>query len=599
MSAVMTPPAPPSAPRPQPSISKSSAGGWRSAKSAIATVLIVMSLVVAMVPLVLIVGYVIVRGIDTISWAFLTDDIPILSRSEGPGMGPAVVGTLLITGAATVMAVPLGVLGGIYLNEYSARSAFGRSISFLAEVMTGVPSIVMGLFVYSIWVLRFGVSGFAGALALACLMLPVVIRTTEETLKLVAADLRESAYALGGRKAGTILRVVLPAAAPGIVSGALLAVARAAGETAPLLFTILTVNETNTDLFHGPNTTLSVQIFRNAQQVFHRSAGAGLGRRAHPDRHRVRVHPPFPRPGGRVRKEAPRMSLVDDRSQPMDDLDVTPTNVAPVTEGVEELPEGDREVVFEIRDGSVRYGANLAVADVNFDVGAREITAIIGPSGCGKSTFLRCLNRMNDFIPGAKVGGRITYHGEDLYDSKVDAAEVRRRIGMVFQKPNPFPKSIFDNVAYGPRINRFKGDMSDLVEQALTRAALWDEVKDKLKKSAYALSGGQQQRLCIARTLAVQPDVVLMDEPCSALDPIATSRIEDLMVQLKRDFTIVIVTHNMQQAARVSDMTAFFTTDVAEDSSRVGRLVEFDRTHTIFTSPSDQRTEGYITGRFG
>jgi phosphate transport system permease protein len=263
------------APR-RPSITRSSAGSWRSAKSAIASVLIVASLVIAMIPLVLIIGYVIVKGIDSISWAFLTDDIPILTRAEGPGMGPAVVGTLLITGAATVLAVPLGVLGGIYLNEYSAGTKLGRLVSFLAEVMTGVPSIVMGLFIYSIWVLRFGVSGFAGALALACLMLPVVIRTTEEMLKLVESDLRESAYALGGRKAGTILRVVLPAAAPGIVSGALLAVARAA----PLLFTILTVNETNTDLFNGPNTTLSVQIFRNAQQVFigpqERAWGAAL-----------------------------------------------------------------------------------------------------------------------------------------------------------------------------------------------------------------------------------------------------------------------------------------------------------------------------------
>jgi phosphate transport system ATP-binding protein len=264
------------------------------------------------------------------------------------------------------------------------------------------------------------------------------------------------------------------------------------------------------------------------------------------------------------------------------------------------LPPRERlERIFGIESLDAMYGGKSAVKGVSFDIYRNLVTAVIGPSGCGKSTFLRCLNRMNDFIPGAKVGGRITYHGEDLYDSKVDAAEVRRRIGMVFQKPNPFPKSIYDNVAYGPRINRFKGNMGDLVEQALTRAALWDEVKDKLKKSAYTLSGGQQQRLCIARTLAVQPDVVLMDEPCSALDPIATSRIEDLMVELKRDFTIVIVTHNMQQAARVSDMTAFFTTDVADDSSRVGRLVEFDRTHTIFTSPSDQRTEGYITGRFG
>jgi phosphate transport system permease protein len=277
MSATMTPEAPAPA---RPSISGSSASGWRRAKNAIASVLIVASLIVAMIPLVLIIGYVIVRGIDAISWAFLTDDIPILTRAEGPGMGPAVVGTLLITGAATVMAVPLGVLGGIYLNEYSARSPLGRLVRFLAEVMTGVPSIVMGLFIYSIWVLRFGVSGFAGALALACLMLPVVIRTTEEMLKLVAPELRESAYALGGRKAGTIIRVVLPAAAPGIVSGALLAVARAAGETAPLLFTILTVNQTNTDLFNGPNTTLSVQIFRNAQQVFigpqQRAWGAAL-----------------------------------------------------------------------------------------------------------------------------------------------------------------------------------------------------------------------------------------------------------------------------------------------------------------------------------
>ena len=233
-----------------------------------------------MVPLVLIVGYVISRGIGIMSWAFLTDDIPILTRAVGPGMGPAVVGTLLITGAATVMAVPLGVLGGIYLNEYSAGSPMGRVVRFLAEVMTGVPSIVMGLFIYTIWVLRFGVSGFAGALALGCLMLPVVIRTTEEMLKLVPRDLRESAYALGGRKAGTIVRVVLPAAAPGIISGALLAVARAAGETAPLLFTILTVNETNTNLFHGDNTTLSVQIFNNAQSVFpgpqERAWGAAL-----------------------------------------------------------------------------------------------------------------------------------------------------------------------------------------------------------------------------------------------------------------------------------------------------------------------------------
>jgi phosphate transport system ATP-binding protein len=269
-----------------------------------------------------------------------------------------------------------------------------------------------------------------------------------------------------------------------------------------------------------------------------------------------------------------------------------------VSAGVPPLPGGARETVFEMEHVSVQYGASPAVNDVTFDVAAREITAIIGPSGCGKSTFLRCLNRMNDFIPGAKVTGRVAYRGEDVYGPDVDAAEVRRRIGMVFQKPNPFPKSIYDNVAYGPRINRVKGDLDGIVEHALTRAALWDEVKDKLKRSALALSGGQQQRLCIARALAVEPDVLLMDEPCSALDPIATSKIEDLMTQLKRRYTIVIVTHNMQQAARVSDMTAFFTTEVGE-GSRVGRLVEFDRTRTIFTTPSDAETERYITGRFG
>ena len=283
----------------------------------------------------------------------------------------------------------------------------------------------------------------------------------------------------------------------------------------------------------------------------------------------------------------------------LNESQMTPTNVAVVTESKADLADAPSEIVFEVRDAAVDYGTQRAVDGVTLDIASREITAIIGPSGCGKSTFLRCLNRMNDFIPGAKVSGGLTYHGEDLYGSKVDAAEVRRRIGMVFQRPNPFPKSIFDNVAYGPRINRHKGDLSDVVESALTKAALWDEVKDKLKQSAFALSGGQQQRLCIARALAVSPDVILMDEPCSALDPIATSRIEDLMVGLKRDYTIVIVTHNMQQAARVSDRTAFFTTDVDEAGGRTGRLVEFDHTNTIFTSPSDSRTEGYITGRFG
>jgi phosphate transport system ATP-binding protein len=256
--------------------------------------------------------------------------------------------------------------------------------------------------------------------------------------------------------------------------------------------------------------------------------------------------------------------------------------------------------VFTIRDLDVYYGSFRAVRDVSVDIRPHEITAFIGPSGCGKTTVLRCLNRMNDLIEIARVDGQILYHGVDLYDPAVDPVEVRRRIGMVFQKPNPFPKSIYDNVAFGPKMAKMPGELDEIVERALTQAALWDEVKDRLKDSAMGLSGGQQQRLCIARAIAVEPEVVLMDEPCSALDPIATARIEDLMQALKIEYTIVIVTHNMQQAARVSDRTAFFTTEVnPESDSRTGLLVEFDRTETIFSDPRDERTENYVTGRFG
>ena len=271
---------------------------------------------------------------------------------------------------------------------------------------------------------------------------------------------------------------------------------------------------------------------------------------------------------------------------------------------VETLPEvsnadDNKELVFDVRDVAVHYGSFRAVRDVNLPIRRNEITALIGPSGCGKSTVLRSFNRMNDLIEGARVEGTVLYHGVDLYDPQVDPVEVRRHIGMVFQKPNPFPKSIYDNIAFGPKIAGFKGNMDELVEASLREAALWDEVKDKLKESGLALSGGQQQRLCIARGIATRPDVILMDEPCSALDPIATTRIEDLMRQLVNDYTIVIVTHNMQQAARVSDRTAFFTVDVHDDGSRTGTVVEFDRTETIFTTPSDSRTEAYVTGRFG
>jgi phosphate transport system ATP-binding protein len=261
-----------------------------------------------------------------------------------------------------------------------------------------------------------------------------------------------------------------------------------------------------------------------------------------------------------------------------------------------------RPVVVSTKDLAVYYGTFRAVRDVNLDVRQGEITALIGPSGCGKSTVLRCFNRMNDLIDGCRVEGDVRYHDLDLYAKDAEPGEVRRRIGMVFQKANPFPKSIFDNVAFGPRVNgtRKRAVLDDIVERSLRGAALWDEVKDRLKSSAMGLSGGQQQRLCIARAIAIEPDVLLMDEPCSALDPIATSRIEDLMQEIKERFTIIIVTHNMQQAARVSDRTAFFTTEVNEESDRrTGVLVEYDHTEKIFSNPGDERTENYVTGRFG
>jgi len=276
-----------------------------------------------------------------------------------------------------------------------------------------------------------------------------------------------------------------------------------------------------------------------------------------------------------------------------------PVNVAPAMTGHVPPESPPTETVFELKDVMVTYNGKPAVREISFDIYKERITALIGPSGCGKSTLIRCLNRMNDLIPGAEVSGTILYHGENLYGSHVDPVQARKRIGMVFQKPNPFPKSIYDNIAFGPRVLGMKGDMDEIVEQALRRGALWDEVKDRLKSNAFGMSGGQQQRLCIARCLAIEPEVILMDEPASALDPIATTRIEDLMHELKRDYTIVVVTHNMQQAARVADMTAFFSISKGEEGHRSGVLVEYDDTKTIFTQPKDQRTEDYVTGRFG
>ena len=257
------------------------------------------------------------------------------------------------------------------------------------------------------------------------------------------------------------------------------------------------------------------------------------------------------------------------------------------------------DIALRAENISVYYGSTLAVKDVFLDVPKNQVVAFIGPSGCGKSTVLRCFNRMNDLIAGAQVKGRITFHGQDIHDRRIDPVELRRRIGMVFQKPNPFPKSIYDNIAFGARINGYQGDMDELVERSLKGAALWDEVKDKLKASGLSLSGGQQQRLCIARAIAIEPEVILMDEPCSALDPISTLKVEELMQQLKQRYTIIIVTHNMQQASRVSDKTAFFNASATEQGGKIGYLVEYDKTQLIFSQPKEQYTRDYVSGRFG
>lgn len=257
------------------------------------------------------------------------------------------------------------------------------------------------------------------------------------------------------------------------------------------------------------------------------------------------------------------------------------------------------ETVLRTENINIFYGAFHAVKNVSMEIPKNRITALIGPSGCGKSTILRCFNRLNDLVNGFRLEGRIDYKGQNLYDPDIDAVEVRRKIGMVFQKPNPFPKSIYDNIAYGARVNNYKGDMDELVEKSLSQAYLWDEVKDKLKQSGFSLSGGQQQRLCIARAIAINPDVVLMDEPCASLDPISTIKIEDLMRELKEKYTIVIVTHNMQQASRVSDLTAFFNAKLSDDGKRFGYLVECDKTEVIFQTPKEESTLDYVSGRFG
>ena len=410
----------------------------------------------------------------------------------------------------------------------------------------------------------------SAGLTMALLVLPILIINAQEAIRAVPNSLREASYGLGATHWQTIWYHVLPYALPGILTGTILAISRAIGETAPLIVvgasTFITKDPTSV---FSKFTALPIQIYNwtsRPQTEFHHIAAAAII---------VLLITLLSMNAAAIflRNRFSRRNLMN----------------------LEKPSDNPSEYAIEVRDMSFYYGSFRAVKNVSMCMERKKITAIIGPSGCGKSTVLRSFNRMNDFIPGTRVEGEILFHKQNIYDPRIDPVQIRRTIGMVFQKPNPFPKTIYENVAWGARINGFNGSMDDLVEETLQKAALWDEVKGILRQSALALSGGQQQRLCIARALAVEPEVILMDEPCSALDPIATLKIEDLMRELSKNYTIIIVTHNMQQAARASDLTAFFTMD--ED--RAGMMVEYGPTDQIFTNPHDQRTEDYITGRFG
>nr|CAB3504995.1 unnamed protein product [Digitaria exilis] len=419
----------------------------------------------------------VVRGIDGMSLSLFTEMTPP-PNTAGGGLANALAGSGLLILWATVVGTPLGIMAGIYLAEYGRKSWLAEVIRFINDILLSAPSIVVGLFVYTIVVAQMEhFSGWAGVIALALLQVPIVIRTTENMLKLVPDSLREAAYALGTPKWKMISAITLKASVSGIMTGILLAIARIAGETAPLLFTALSNQFWSTDMM-----------------------------------------------------------------QPIANLPV--------------------------RDLNFYYGKFHALKNINLDIARNQVTAFIGPSGCGKSTLLRTFNKMYSLYPEQRAEGEIILDGDNILTNSQDIALLRAKVGMVFQKPTPFPMSIYDNIAFGVRLfeKLSRTDMDERVQWALTKAALWNETKDKLHQSGYSLSGGQQQRLCIARGIAIRPEVLLLDEPCSALDPISTGRIEELITELKQDYTVVIVTHNMQQAARCSDYTAFMY---------LGELIEF------------------------
>ena len=528
--------------------------------------LCLLATVAALIPLGLVLFYVTSRGIGGLDWAFFTE-LPKPVGETGGGMANALLGTLELVGLACLFGIPPGVLAGVYLAEFG-KHRFAKLVRFSADVMSGVPSITIGIFVYTLIVLRTkSFSAYAGGVALAVLMLPTVTRTTEELLRLVpeAHAERGAAHRRTGHRhrhhAGH---------RPG----------RGRDRSAAVHCIQQRV------LAHGPGTAHRVVASADLHLrrfALRRLAPESLGGGAGADRNGPRLERLCPSLGPPPR-EVPMIQSVALLRTSEATRESAPSPALPST-----TPDRPKMRAEALR---AHFGKTEVLKGITLPVESTTVTAIIGPSGCGKSTFIRCLNRMHEVVSGARVAGKVLLDHQDIYAPDVDPVRVRRRVGMVFQKPNPFPTmTIRENVLAGLKLNGLRPkDTEELVERALRQVALWDEVKDVLNRSGTSLSGGQQQRLCIARSLALEPEVLLMDEPCSALDPIATARVEELIHELCERYTIVIVTPNMQQAARVADFTAFFY---------LGELVEYDRTDVIFTRPSEKKTEDYITGRFG
>ena len=512
--------------------------------------LVLLSAVLTVGVLFSLLGYILIRGIPQLTPSLFS----LTYTTENVSMLPAILNTVTMTALSLLLAVPLGVGSAIYLVEYAKRgNRLVELVRLTAETLSGIPSIVYGLFGYLFFVIacKMGNSLLSGILTLTIMILPLIMRTTEEALKSVPDAYREGSFGLGAGRLRTVFCIVLPSAAPGILAGVILGIGRIVGETAALIYTSGTVAGVPKSLM-GSGRTLAVHMYALLSEGFYT-------------------------------EQAYATAVV---------LLVMVVGINTLSAMVaKRVSVRSCMNKFQIEELNLYYGQFHALKNITMGLESGGITAFIGPSGCGKSTLLKTLNRMNDLVEGCRIEGRVLLDGEDIY-GEMDPSLLRKRVGMVFQKPNPFPMSIYDNIAFGPRTHgvRSKVRLDEIVEQSLKNAAIWDEVKDRLKKSALSLSGGQQQRLCIARALAVQPEVLLMDEPTSALDPISTSKIEELVTELKKDYTIVIVTHNMQQAARISDKTAFFL---------LGEMVEYAPTEQLFSLPSDKRTEDYITGRFG